>query len=155
LPWSLHKNSEKPTVTAGTSNPRAQGRYRVASRHRDVIHTSGMTPRIDGVLQYTGPVKADDPLEKWKDATVLSCRNAYVAAKNLLEPGEKIHSVVSMTAFIWADEGFTLHTKLADYASNFLYDELGDVAVGSRAAVGVASLPGGAPIEIQMVVAVE
>lgn len=47
--------------------------------------------------------------------------------------------------------GFSSHAKLADFASEYLVEELGDAGIGARAAIGIASLPGDAPVEIQLV----
>lgn len=53
-----------------------------------------------------------------------------------------------------AAPGFTKHSALADFASALLEARLGARGIGSRAAVGVASLPGNAPVEIQLIAAV-
>jgi enamine deaminase RidA (YjgF/YER057c/UK114 family) len=134
--------------------PIPQGNYRPATRFGDFVFTSGMTPRVNGQLLFTGPVGAADPVENWKEAVVLACRNALTAARNLLQPGERFAGVPSLTVFIAAESGFTQHSRLADFASDFLFGELGDNGIGSRAAVGVATLPGNAPVEIQMTFAV-
>ncbi len=133
----------------------AQGLYVPASRHGSLIFTAGMTPRQDGVLQFTGPVaEADDP-EQHRAAVVLACRNALIAARSLLRPGETISGIMSMTVYIAAGAGFTRHSRIADLASEWLVSELGPGGMGARAAVGVATLPGNAPVEIQLVAAVQ
>ena len=53
-----------------------------------------------------------------------------------------------------AEETFEAHAKLADFASEYLLETMGNAGIGSRAAIGVASLPGNAPVEIQLVAAV-
>lgn len=136
------------------NSPVPQGQYLPATRVGDLIFTSGMTPRQDGALLFTGPVRADQPVEAWREAVVLAARNALAAARNRLTAGEQIVSVPSLTVFIAAEPGFTLHSRLADFASAYLRGELGEAGIGSRAAVGVATLPGNAPVEIQLVAAV-
>lgn len=137
-----------------SNSPVPQGQYLPASRLGDLIFTSGMTPRLNGQLQFTGPVRAADPVESWREAVLLATRNALTAARNRLAAGEQIASVPSLTVFIAAEPGFTLHSRLADFASAFLCEELGEAGIGSRAAVGVATLPGNAPVEIQLIAAV-
>ncbi|MBR6970217.1 MAG: RidA family protein, partial [Firmicutes bacterium] len=66
------------------------------------------------------------------------------------EEGERIARVMSMTVYINAEEGFTAHAKLADFASDFLNEVLGDASPMARVSVGVATLPGNAPVEIQL-----
>lgn len=60
-------------------------------------------------------------------------------------------TVLAMTVFVNACSGYIAHSKLADFASEFLCEELGEAGVTSRVSVGVESLPGNAPVEIQLV----
>lgn len=135
----------------GVPQPIPQGDYIPARRLGNVIHTSGMTPRLAGVLQAVGPVRAGEPLEAHRAAVELACGNALAAARGLLAPGEDLAGILSLTVFIAAEPGFEAHSKLADFASALLRRELGEAGIGARAAVGVATLPGNAPVEIQLV----
>ncbi len=137
-----------------TGQPVPQGDYVPARRHRDLIYTSGMTPRRDGVLLFHGPVRKDQPLDDWRAAVRLACANALTAARGMLAEGETITAILGLTVFICAEAGFEQHAKLADFASAYLREELGGAGIGTRAAVGVATLPGNAPVEIQLVATV-
>ncbi|MDM8100144.1 hypothetical protein [Oceanobacillus oncorhynchi] len=53
-----------------------------------------------------------------------------------------------------AEETFQSHSSLANAASEYLSEQLGEAGIGSRAAIGVSSLPGNAPVEIQLVAGV-
>lgn len=134
------------------TKPVPQGLYAPASRHGSLVFTAGMTPRRNGVLQFTGPVEADP--ERYREAVELACHNALTAAQMQLGDGERIAAIVSMTVYLQAAPGFTAHSKLADIASAWLREQLGEAGIGSRAAIGVASLPGDAPVEIQLIAAV-
>ncbi|KEQ03724.1 RidA family protein [Pseudorhizobium pelagicum] len=134
--------------------PIPQGLYVPAVRRGDMIFTAGMTPRHDGVLQFSGIIAAAADPAQHAEAVLLSCGNALAAAEAQLHAGEKISAILSLTVYIAAEPGFTAHSKLADYASQFLKDCLGDAAIGTRAAIGVATLPGNAPVEIQLIAAV-
>lgn len=135
--------------------PLPNGNYVVARRHRDVIFTSGMTPRENGVLVFTGKVMPDDPLETHKAALVLSTANAVDAARRLLDEGEHVSQVLNLNVFVAADPSFQDHSRLADFASDYLQEQFGNAGIGTRAAIGVASLPGDARVEIQLMLAVE
>lgn len=134
--------------------PIPQGDYVPATRHGALIFTAGMTPRRDGKLLHQGVIGKDTPLETCRDAVVLACGNALQAASGKLAEGEHIAAIVSMTVYVAAEEGFTAHSRLADFASEFLRAELGEAGIGSRCAVGVATLPGNAPVEIQLIVGI-
>ena len=136
--------SEKKT------NPIPQGKYVPATRFGDVIVTAGMTPRKNGQLIQTGRVLKDAPLEDYKDAVRQAAENALTAARNQLAEDERIVRVLSMTVYVNAEDGFTSHAKIADFASDYLNEELGDASPMARVSIGVATLPGNAPVEIQL-----
>lgn len=143
----------KPDM-ARDGQPIPQGLYVPAVRRGDMIFTAGMTPRHEGVLQFQGIIAASADPALHADAVILSCSNALSAAQAQLGTGEKLSAILSLTVYIAAEPGFMAHSKLADYASQFLRDRLGDAAIGCRAAIGVATLPGNAPVEIQLIAAV-
>ena len=134
-----------------TKDPVPQGKYVPATRGGSLIFTAGMTPRKDGVLQFSGKVKAGEPLEKYREPARLAAAKALTAARNRLEPGEKIARVLSMTVYVNAGEGFNAHSKIADFASEYLCEELGEPGVAARARIGVARLPADAPVQVHIV----
>lgn len=137
----MNKNIEQPIP---------QGKYLPAVRHADLIYTSGMTPRKAGTLLYSGKIKVIDPIESHKDAVRLATLNALTAAQACLNPGERIALILQLNVFLNAEEEFAAHAKIADYASDVLIENLGADCIGSRAAIGVASLPSNAPVEITL-----
>lgn len=136
-----------------TGRPVPQGDYLAARRYGGLIYTAGMTPRENGRMMSYGPIRSGQ-LEDQKEAVRLSCQNALRAVEDALQPGEKIAALLSMTVYVAAEAGFTDHSKVADFASNYLRARLGERGACSRCAVGVASLPGNAPVEIQLIAAV-
>ncbi|NCB41117.1 MAG: RidA family protein [Clostridia bacterium] len=139
-------------MSKGFKSPIPQGNYVPATRYGQTIYTAGMTPRENGELIMVGKVLREEELQKYQPAVTMAAKNALIAAMNLLEPCEEIDKVLLMTVYICAEDGFEKHAKIADFASDFLYQEIGDCAIGSRVAIGVASLPGNAPLEIQLTV---
>ena len=132
------------------ANPIPQGKYVPATRFGDLIVTAGMTPRKNGQLIQTGRVLKDAPLEDYKDAVRQAAENALTAARNQLAEDEHIVRVLSMTVYVNAEDGFTSHAKIADFASDYLNEELGDASPMARVSIGVATLPSNAPMEIQL-----
>ena len=136
------------------ANPVPQGKYVPATRFENLIFTAGMTPRINGVLMQEGKISADVPVEIYRDAVRQAAKNALTAARNKLAEGERIVQLLSITVYVNGAEQFTKHSKIADLASEYFCEELGEAGIGSRVAVGVATLPGNAPVEISIVAAV-
>lgn len=142
------------TADAAIGAPSPHGLYKTAARHGNLIFTAGMTPRENGQLMFAGRVSPGCDPGAHEAAVVLACRNALSAARTMLVQGEILTAIVSMTVYIAAEAGFTAHSMLADFASAVLLSEFGEAAIGVRAAVGVASLPGDATVEIQLVAAI-
>lgn len=138
-------------MSQSTAQPVPQGKYLPAVRHADVIYTSGMTPRKAGVLMYSGKIRAADPIESYRDAICLATLNALAAAQACLKEGEAISLILQLTVFLNAEQGFTAHSRIADYASDALIEALGADIIGSRVAVGVATLPSDAPVEVTLI----
>ncbi len=132
-------------------NPIPQGKYIPAKKSANLVFSAGMTPRLDGKLIQVGRVEIDKPLEDYKNAVVQAANNALTAIKNSLTEDEEISEIMTMTVYVNAEDGFTAHSKLADFASEYIVNELGDIAICSRTAIGVKSLPGNAPLEIQII----
>ena len=136
-----------------SQNPIPQGKYKPAVRHGDLIFTAGMTPRKNGVLLMSGKITPDRPLDDYREAVIQAASNALTAAQNTLKEGERIVQILSLTGYLNASPDYTTHAKVGDIASNWLYEQLGEAVIGPRAAIGLATLPGNAPVEIQLVAA--
>jgi enamine deaminase RidA (YjgF/YER057c/UK114 family) len=134
-----------------SEQPIPQGTYVPAVRHADLIYTSGMTPRKAGKLVYSGKIRAGDPVQSHRDAVRLATSNALLAARACLQEGETLSVILQLTVFLNAEPDFTAHSKIADYASETVIEQLGSGSIGSRAAVGVASLPANAPVEVTLI----
>ena len=137
------------------SVPIPQGKYVPATRYANLIYTAGMTPRLNGVLLLSVKVKADDDIQIYRSAVRQAAANALTATRAQLNNSEKISKVLQMVVYVNAEESFTLHSRLADFASEYICEELGEPGIAARTAVGVASLPGNAPLEIQMICAAD
>lgn len=146
--WQL---SMKPNQ----NSPVPQGNYLPAVRHGNLIYTSGMTPRQNGMLKYKGKILTGDSVQQHAPAVMLAIQNALTAAKNLIADHEKIICILQLSVYLNTDSTFKDHSKFADIASNFIAEKLGPQAIGTRAAIGVNSLPSNASIEISLVASVE
>ncbi|WP_026867233.1 MULTISPECIES: RidA family protein [Jeotgalicoccus] len=136
------------------NKPVPQGNYKPASRFKNIISTAGMTPRKNGELIQSGRILHTESIESYREAILQAIDNAYSAAMSLVSDDEVVKQVLSMTVYVNADDDFTSHSKVADIGSDYLFNNLGEAGIGSRAAIGVKSLPGNAPVEIQLVIGV-
>ena len=95
------------------------------------------------------------PPATYRAAIIQAASNALIAAQNTLSADERIAQVLSLTVYVNATPDYTTHAKIGDVVSEYLYEQLGDAGIGARAAIGLATLPGNAPVEVQLVAAIE
>lgn len=134
-----------------TSEVQPQGDYCSAVLVGQTVVSAGITPRDDqGVLIAVGPVGAGGlSPEDARDLAHAAGLRAVAACRQVLPEGACLSRALVLTVYVCATENFTGHTAVADGASQAIRDQLG-VPAPARAAVGVASLPGGAPVEVQL-----
>jgi|SRR5699024_3887376 len=137
-------------MTNYNAKPKPQGNYLTASRSGLLIFTAGMTPRKENKLVMTGKIKESIDLNVYNQVVRLASENALNSVKQILRDEEVIKQIIQLNIFINATDDFTSHSVIADFASAYLYEMLGVKGIGSRAAIGVSSLPGNSPIEIQL-----
>lgn len=127
------------------------GRYMPARAENDFIFTAGMTPRRHGKLAATGQVGTDFSASEGRSFAYQATARALAAARQATGPERHVVSVVSLTVYIAAPPTFTELSDVADAASECIQDSLPDAPLPARAAIGVAVLPGGAPVEVQLI----
>jgi enamine deaminase RidA (YjgF/YER057c/UK114 family) len=122
--------------------------------HDGVVYTAGMTPRRQGELVVSGIVGRDLDVAAARAAAALAAGNALTAVVEAVGDVSAIVRCLKMTVFIAAVEGFSEHSAVADGASAVLREQLGERGAVARSAIGVATLPSGAPVEVELVAAV-
>jgi enamine deaminase RidA (YjgF/YER057c/UK114 family) len=115
------------------------------------VYVSGQVPIVDGALVATGKVGAEVSPEQAKTLAERCALNG-LAAIDALVGLERIVKVVKVVGFVASAEGFTGQPAVINGASEFLADILGEAGRHARSAVGVAELPMGAPVEVEMIV---
>lgn len=129
------------------------GAYVPARRSGTQVFTAGQLPMVDGVLQATGKVGAEVDTETAKGLARLCALNA-LAAVDALVGLDAVTGVVKVTGFVASAPGFTDQPAVLNGASELFGEVFGDAGSHARSAVGVAELPKGAPVEVEIVVEV-
>jgi enamine deaminase RidA (YjgF/YER057c/UK114 family) len=128
--------------------------YVAVALHDNIAYVSGQLPWRDTENVITGKVGADVDLEGAQEAARLCTLYALANLKHRLGNLDSIEQVLKLTGFVASAPGFSGQPKVIDAASKLLVDVFGDKGRHARSAVGVAELPRGASVEIEMVVAV-
>jgi len=130
--------------------------YVPAVRTGTLVYTSGQLPFYDGVLSRTGVVGDEAVDVTPAEAAVLArqCALNAVAAVASVVDLDSVVRVVKVTGFVASAPGFGGQPVVVDGASQLLGQVFGDAGAHARSAVGVAGLPLGAPVEVEIVVEV-
>ena len=109
----------------------------------------------DGKLVATGLLGRDVDVATGKEAAKYCAVNILAQAKAALGDLEKIRRIVKITVFVASTPDFVEQHLVANGASDLLAAVLGDKGKHARSAVGSASLPLNAPVEIEAILEVE
>jgi enamine deaminase RidA (YjgF/YER057c/UK114 family) len=123
--------------------------------HGDRARTSGQLPRNhEGVLVNPGLLGADLTVEQGAEAARWCALNALSVLQAELGDLDRIERVLTVLGFVACTPGFAQQPSVIDGASLLLADVLGAAGRHSRSAIGVAALPRGGAVEIEVEVAI-
>jgi enamine deaminase RidA (YjgF/YER057c/UK114 family) len=137
------------------SAPTPFGPYVEALQTDNLLFLSGMLPVLDHKPKYVGRLGKELDAEAGRDAARTAALSALAAAKERLGTLNKITRVVRLGVFIATSGDFFDQPKVADAVSDLFRDIFGSEKMGVRLVIGVASLPLGMPIELEVIFEVE
>ncbi|MDJ0979482.1 MAG: RidA family protein [Erythrobacter sp.] len=126
--------------------------YQPVVIHGGVAHVSGQLPFVDGAL-VTGRLGADVELSQGIEAA-RACGLMILAQLKEVGVLERVERVVKLGAFVNSTPDFVDQPKVANGASDLMFEVFADKGRHARAAVGVPSLPLGAAVEVDAVIAI-
>ncbi|WP_026181231.1 RidA family protein [Demetria terragena] len=129
--------------------------YVPALQQGNLVYTSGQLPMVDGKLVTEGKVGAEVTAEEAKDLAQVCALNAIAAVKSVVGDLDKVVQVVKVVGFVASDPAFSGQPQVINGASELLGKAFGDKGIHARSAVGVAALPLNAPVEVEVIVAVQ
>lgn len=135
-----------PTAAAPAAN------YVPYVKSGNLLFTSGQLPLKDGALFATGQIGGAIDVEAGQQAAMWSAVNVLAQAKAALGDLSAIKRLVKITVFVSSTTDFTEQHIVANGASNFFVDVLGDAGRHARSAVGMPVLPLNAPVEVEAVI---
>ncbi len=121
--------------------------------HGDVARTSGQLPRIAGELTCVGTLGADVSVEEGAAAAEVCALNALAVLDQALGSLDRIERVLTVTGFVASTPEFHEQPSVIDGASRVLHRIFGEAGRHTRSAIGVAALPRGGAVEIEVTVA--
>jgi enamine deaminase RidA (YjgF/YER057c/UK114 family) len=127
--------------------------YVPAVRTGSLVYTSGQLPFVQGTLAATGKVGGELGPEEAKRHARTCALNA-LAAVDALVGIDAVVRVVKVVGFVASADSFTGQPAVVNGASELFGEVFGDAGQHARSAVGVAELPLGAPVEVELIVEV-
>ena len=114
-------------------------------------YLSGSTPTFNGEVRWTGKIGKELDIKQGQEAARFCALNLLANLKAKYGGLDKVKRIVKMLVFVAGADDFYEQPKVANGASELLVDIFGDEAgLCARSAIGVNSLPGNAPVEIEL-----
>jgi enamine deaminase RidA (YjgF/YER057c/UK114 family) len=124
--------------------------YVPAVRSGNHVYVSGQLPMVDGKLLATGKVGGDVSAEDARELAGRCALNALAAVDSLVGLSA-VTRVVKVQGFVASAAGFTGQPGVINGASELFGGVFGDAGRHARSAVGVAELPLGSPVEVDVI----
>ena len=131
--------------------PQPFGIYVEAVQTGNLLFLTGMLPVVDHKPKYLGRLGKELDAEAGRDAAYTAALSALAAAKEHLGSLDKVARVVRFSIFMATHGDFFDQPKVADAVSDFFRDVFGSEKIPVRLVIGVASLPLGVPVELEVI----
>ncbi len=135
--------------------PTPFGAYVPAVQTGNLVFLSGMLATSGHTATMTGVVGKNLDVQAGREAAYTAALNVLAVVKKQLGSLNRVSHVVRLGVYVAATSEFTEHPKIADAASELLRDVFGEETVSSRLVFGVASLPLGSPVELEVILEVK
>jgi enamine deaminase RidA (YjgF/YER057c/UK114 family) len=135
--------------------PTPFGAYVPAVQTSNLLFLSGMLATSGHAATVVGIVGKDLDVTVGREAAYTAALNVLALTRKQLGSLNRVSRVVRLGVYIVATPEFTEHPKVADAASELLRDVFGSQTISSRLVFGVASLPLGSPVELEVILEVK
>ena len=134
--------------------PQPVANYVNGVRTGNLIFLAGKGPKRADGTEITGKLGQDVSIEEGYEGARLTAINQMSVLKAMLGDLNKVKRVVKVLGMVNSDPSFVDQPKVINGFSDLIVEVFGDRGKHARAAVGMASLPRGQAVEIEMIVEV-
>src|SRR5712675_928458 len=131
--------------------PEPFGTYVEAVQTGNLLFLTGMLPTEGHAAKFTGRVGAELDVEAGRRAAHLAALNVLAVARQHLGSLDRVTRIVRLGVFVATSGDVREQPKIANGASELLQDVFGKDKNPSRLVYGVASLPLGVPVELELI----
>ncbi|HUN62341.1 MAG TPA: RidA family protein [Candidatus Sulfotelmatobacter sp.] len=133
------------------SPPQPFGTYAEAVRTGNLLFLSGMLPTEGHTAKFIGRVGSEFDVQTGRQAARLAALNGLAVAREFLGSLDRITRIVRLGVSLATTDDCREHPKVADGASDLLQDVFGKDKNPTRLITGVASLPLGTPVALELI----
>jgi enamine deaminase RidA (YjgF/YER057c/UK114 family) len=155
---SQARNTERRLQELGIELPPPPtpfGAYVEAVQTGNLLFLSGMLPAIGHEPKFLGRLGKELDANAGREAVHVAALNALSAAKQKLGSLDKVTRVVRLCVYLATHSDFFDQPRVADAASELFRDTFGEDKNSVRMVLGVASLPLGMPVAVEVVFEIE
>src|ERR1700756_919577 len=134
--------------------PEPFGIYAEAVQTGNLLFLTGMLPTVGREAKFIGRIGAELQVEAGRAAARLAAINALAVARQHLGSLDKVTRIVRLGVSVATSGDVREQPKIADGASELLQDVFGKDKNPTRLVYGVASLPLGVPVELELILEV-
>jgi enamine deaminase RidA (YjgF/YER057c/UK114 family) len=120
-----------------------------------MVYVAGTGPDREGGARWRGKLGEELRIEDGYQAAQSCALNMLASLKVEIGELSYVRRIVKVLGMVNAAPDFTEHPKVINGASDLLVEIFGEQGRHARSAVGMGSLPGGIPVEIEMIVEVD
>jgi enamine deaminase RidA (YjgF/YER057c/UK114 family) len=131
--------------------PEPFGTYAEAVQTGNLLFLTGMLPTEGRAAKFIGRVGAELDVETGRKAAYLAALNGLAVAREYLGSLDKVTRIIRLGVLVATSGDVRDQPKVADGASELLQDIFGKDKNPSRLVYGVASLPLGTPVELELI----
>jgi enamine deaminase RidA (YjgF/YER057c/UK114 family) len=135
--------------------PKPVANFVPAVKVGSLIFASGQTPTVGDRLVMKGKLGRELSVEQGQEAARVALLNILAAVRSSAGTLDAIKRIVKLNGWVASAEGFVNQPQVVNAASLLLEEIFGDAGKHARAAIGVAELPSGAPVELELIVEVQ
>jgi enamine deaminase RidA (YjgF/YER057c/UK114 family) len=129
------------------------GAYTPVVVHAGIAYVSAQLPRQDGEVRFIGKVGDGIDLSGAREAARLSAMQCLAALDAALGGLDRVERLLKVSVYVAAAPGFTQISAVTDGASECFVQVLGERGQHARTSIGVAELPRGAAVEVELIAA--
>jgi enamine deaminase RidA (YjgF/YER057c/UK114 family) len=131
--------------------PTPFGTYVETVQTGNLLFFSGMLPVVDHKPKFIGRLGKEFDVQAGREAAYTAALSVLAAAKKHLGSLDRVTRVVRLGVFLATSGDFFDQPKVADAVSDLFRDVFGIEKTSVRLIIGVASLPFGMPVELDVI----